>query len=254
MADYLTLIVIKMKNKSEISMVVRPFEKKDRESVRTICCETGFLGNPIDPIFEDRELFADYLTRYYTDIEPESAWVLEMNGRVSAYVIGCQKPLQKERFEKWHNLRLFFKGLIRYFRYNQSSRKFAHWILTKGRKETPYTPPNAAHFHMNALAPARSIRYTRELINAFLKQLVHARQKIVYGQIVVFGEKRTAQLFKRYGFNIVDQIEITKYRDIYPDSVYLYTVMRDLTDASKEDPLLVEGKEESTLESTVKFK
>jgi hypothetical protein len=65
-------------------MVVRKFEPRDREAVRCLCCQTGFLGKPIDPVFEDRELFADYLTSYYTDAEPESCFVLEHNGRVVA--------------------------------------------------------------------------------------------------------------------------------------------------------------------------
>ena len=221
-------------------MLLRLFEMKDRERVRAICCETGFLGNPIDPVFEDRELFADYLTRYYTDLEPESAWVLETNGSVCAYLLGCQKPQQKARFERWHNLRLFFKGLMRYLRYNAASRRFIRWILMHGRRQTPYTPPHAAHFHVNALPGSRSVQQTRALINAFLKQLVRAGQKTVYGQMVVFENRRGPELFKRYGFSVVDQVEITKYRDVHPEPVYLYTVMRDLTGASAEDPLLVE--------------
>ena len=52
--------------------VVRKFDSRDRDAVRFLCCETGFLGKPVDPVFEDRELFADYLTSYYTDVEPES--------------------------------------------------------------------------------------------------------------------------------------------------------------------------------------
>ncbi len=60
---------------------IRRYEARDRDAVRWLCCQTGFLGKPIDPVFEDRELFADYLTSYYTDIEPESSFVLEHEGR-----------------------------------------------------------------------------------------------------------------------------------------------------------------------------
>ena len=45
-------------------------------AVRALCCETGFLGKAIDPVFEDRELFADFLTDYYLKHEPDSAFVL----------------------------------------------------------------------------------------------------------------------------------------------------------------------------------
>ena len=73
-------------------ITVRQYEARDREVVRRLCCETGFLGKAIDPVFEDRELFADYLTAYYTDIEPESAFVLEQNGIVKGYLLGSRCP------------------------------------------------------------------------------------------------------------------------------------------------------------------
>ena len=36
--------------------LIRRYTAADREVVRRLCCETGFLGQPIDPVFEDREL------------------------------------------------------------------------------------------------------------------------------------------------------------------------------------------------------
>jgi hypothetical protein len=44
--------------------VIRSYRASDREAVRELCCETGFLGEPIDPVYEDRQLFADFLTTY----------------------------------------------------------------------------------------------------------------------------------------------------------------------------------------------
>ena len=46
-------------------VLIRPYQPSDRKAVRHLCCETGYLGGRIDPVFEDRELFADYLTKYY---------------------------------------------------------------------------------------------------------------------------------------------------------------------------------------------
>ena len=67
---------------------LRPYRPGDLEAVRRICADTGFLGNPIDPIFEDRELFADYLTGYYTRFEPEALLVCEVDGEVRGYLMG----------------------------------------------------------------------------------------------------------------------------------------------------------------------
>jgi len=72
---------------------VRNYHRSDRESVRAICCETGFLGNPIDPVFEDRELFADFLTDYYLKHEPDSAFVVVKGNVVKGYLLGSRRPL-----------------------------------------------------------------------------------------------------------------------------------------------------------------
>ena len=48
--------------KKESEYIIRSYQPSDREAVRNLCCQTGFLGEPIDPVYEDRELFADFLT------------------------------------------------------------------------------------------------------------------------------------------------------------------------------------------------
>src|SRR5476651_390820 len=88
---------------------IRPYSPEDRAALRAICADTGFLGQPIDPVFEDRELFADYLTSYYTDAEPESTFVCELNGEVKGYLMGSRFPKRKARYE----MRLFPVLVIR---------------------------------------------------------------------------------------------------------------------------------------------
>src|SRR4051812_11438502 len=53
------------------ALTIRSYRASDRGVVRRLCCQTGFLGDPIDPVYQDHELFADFLTSYYTDKEPE---------------------------------------------------------------------------------------------------------------------------------------------------------------------------------------
>ena len=70
---------------------IRYYRPEDRSGVRQICADTGFLGDPIDPLFEDRELFADFLTAPYTDAEPECCLVLETyEGRLLGYIMGSR--------------------------------------------------------------------------------------------------------------------------------------------------------------------
>ena len=70
-----------------------------------------FLGEPIDPVYEDRQLFADFLTTYYTDQEPESSFVLEIDGEIRGYLLGSRKPLRNQLYAFWQNVSLFFKAL-----------------------------------------------------------------------------------------------------------------------------------------------
>jgi hypothetical protein len=210
--------------------VIRPYHPEDRAALRDICADTGFLGQPIDPVFEDRELFADYLTSYYTDAEPESTLVCEFDGEVKGYLMGSRFPKRKGRFEKRMLPGLVLRGLWRYFArpYHAASRKYVRWILTQARKENPFTPPDIPHFHFNIRPEARSVAATREMVDTFLQYLYDHGEKQVYAQVVAYETRRGDRMFARYGFRVIDQREVTKYRDLHAGKIYLFTVLKDL--------------------------
>jgi hypothetical protein len=218
---------------SDKQIEIRKFRPSDRARVRELCCDTGFLGNPIDPVFEDRELFADYLTAYYTDWESESAFVLLVNGDIRGYLLGSRFPLRQQVYNLYNNVALFLRGILRYAGYSQASKKFVKWILTQAWKEVPQAPRRTAHFHINLLADARSVAYTRGIMDAYLKYLHENGEKRVFGQMVVFEDRRGTKMFERYGFKVLNKMEITKYRDIHPEPVYLCTVVKDLDENSQ---------------------
>jgi hypothetical protein len=207
---------------------IRKFRGSDREAVRQLCCDTGFLGAPIDPVFEDRELFANYLTRYYTDAEPEAAFVVEKDGVVRGYLLGSRRPLRQQFFNAFNNLSLLAKGIARFGGYNEASRKFVRWILTQAWREVPAAPRRIAHFHFNVMPDARSLRTILELTGGYFDFLRSHGESRVFGQIVSFEGRRGAALFERHGFTLLNKAEITKYRDVYPEKVFLCTVMKEL--------------------------
>jgi hypothetical protein len=210
------------------SFIIRTYRGSDRDAIRKLCCDTGFLGLPIDPVYEDRQLFADFLTTYYTDWEPESSFVLEVDGEIRGYLLGCRKPLLNQLYAFWQNISLFLKALSRYFRYSRASRRFIRWTLVHGWRQVPAAPRRTPHFHINLLAEARKMSTTRALMSAYLSYLYTRGEKRVYGQIVTFESRRGEKMFERYGFRVLNRAEITKYKAFYPESVYLSTVIKNL--------------------------
>jgi hypothetical protein len=217
-------------------IVIRNYESRDREVVRRICCETGFLGKPIDPVFEDRELFADYLTSYYTDREPESSFVLEQNGVVKGYLLGSRHPLRQQWHDFWLNFSLVSRATKRYWGYSRESRDFIGWILRNSWREVPAAPRRTAHFHINCLPEAQSVAGAREIVNRYLEYLRDAGEKSVFGQMVTFDSRRGAPVFERYGFQVLNKREITKYRKIHSKPVYLTTIVKQLEN-TKDRPM-----------------
>lgn len=216
-----------------LGTVVRPYQSSDRKAVRWLCCETGFLGKRIDEVFEDRELFADYLTSYYTDVEPESCFVLEQDGKIMGYLLGSRRPFRQQIHSLFLNVRLFATGMKRYPGYRKSTREFIHWILKNSWKEVPAAPRRTAHFHFNVLPEAQSIAGTGAMMNAYFDYLRKQGEKAVFGQMVTFESRRGAKVLQRYGFQVIEKKEITKYRRVYPEAVYLTTVIKDLTAVAK---------------------
>src|SRR6478672_1204441 len=94
----------------------------------------------------DRELFADYLTAYYTDWEPESAFVLLIDGEIRGYLLGSRFPFRQQCYAFYQNISLFLRGTLRYANYNAASKKFVQWILRTAWREVPAAPRRTAHF------------------------------------------------------------------------------------------------------------
>lgn len=223
--------------KSEKAFTIRSYRPTDRGAVRRLCCQTGFLGDPIDPVYQDHELFADFLTSYYTDKEPESSFVLEIDGEIRGYLIGSRRPLWNQFYSFRQNIRLFLRALWRYPRYDARSRRFIRWMISHGWREVPAAPRRTPHFHINLLPDARKMSTTRALMSAYLSYLYRSGEKHVYGQIATFQDRRGEKMFERYGFKVLNRAEITKYKAYYPESVYLSTVIKTLETA---EPLTVD--------------
>ena len=207
---------------------VRQYRDSDRAAVRTLCCDTGFLGKPIDPVFEDRELFADFLTGYYLEHEPDSAFVVSVNGVVRGYLLGSRYPVKHQFWSFTQNVLQASRMLRRYRRYNRESRRFIHWIISKAWREVPAAPRTIGHFHINLLPEIRAVAVCRQLLETYFRFLRDHGVKQIHAQIVTFDGRRGFKFLERYGFRVLNQSKITKYRRFTNQSVYLCTIVKEL--------------------------
>src|SRR6476469_7338034 len=143
---------------------IRKFQPGDRARVRELCCETGFLGNAIDPVFEDRELFADFLTDYYLKHEPDSAFVLTKGESLQGYLLGSRHSFEHQIHSLFQNFVYGGRILRRYAGYRPEFRRYIHWLVSKAWREVPKAPRTIGHFHINLVPAAKSIQVTRQLL------------------------------------------------------------------------------------------
>jgi ribosomal protein S18 acetylase RimI-like enzyme len=159
-------------------LVVRPYEPTDRERVRAVCFETGYLGDPVAWLWRDAESFADMFSGYYTDAEPESAWVVEADGVVSGYLLGAvdaRRAWDPGAVAGRHVLR---RGIA--FRPGTAGviwRTVADGIADVAtRRADPRTigfsdPDYPAHLHIDLMPAARGGGAGRRLIAAWFERL-----------------------------------------------------------------------------------
>lgn len=157
--------------------VVRPYAPKDRQAVREICYATGFVGDSAQWWWRDFESFADMWTKYYTDREPESAFVIDMGGVVTGYLTGCY---DSER--AWDPGVIAARHAIRRLCLFRPGTASTIWrgiadaaidkISQKGDPPKPFKDSRwPSHLHIDMLEVARGKGFGRQLVDTWLARL-----------------------------------------------------------------------------------
>ena len=141
--------------------------------MREIAYATGYMGESPAWYWRDAVSFADIWSGYYTDQEPESAFVAVEGGEVAGYLLGCvdtaRAPSPRDvivrQLRKRHLLvrpgtaGFFWRSLWDTLRDGQ---------VPSGELSDPRWP---AHLHINLLSAARGRGAGRGLVEAWLARL-----------------------------------------------------------------------------------
>lgn len=157
--------------------VIRPYRPEDREAVRDICRRTAYRNRGSKAVFEDDELFADYWVGYYTDHEPESMLILELEGKVIGYLAGCADTMRFRRIMARRIVpAVLAKAIWRLAtgRYTQpTTKRMLWWTISRGFREEPRFPVERypGHFHINLLRQGYGRGNFHRLVSRFLDRL-----------------------------------------------------------------------------------
>ena len=185
----------------EAAVAIRPYEPRDRSEVRAVCHATGFMGEPADWYWRDRESFADACTAYYTDREPESSFVAVRDDRVVGYLLGCVDTARAPSMAEVSTRLVLRRGLL----LRPGSAGFFWRALFDALRDRGVPSGELrdarwpSHLHINLLPEARGVGAGAALMRAWLDRLAGMRSPGCH--LETFAENRDAiAFFGRLGF------------------------------------------------------
>lgn len=196
-------------------ITIRPFQINDRSALFKIAADSSFFGEPIEHYFEDRNIFLDMLYRYYTDHEPEHAWIAEADQQVVGFLTGCFDTKAKQALSKRKILPQFLSKFIR-GKYKPGKKAWQYAIrlgLAKLRKERPKIDLAVypAHLHINLDKDWRGYGIGQRLIQAYLDQLIYHQIPGVHLS-TTSEHKAACKLYERMGFVLLDKRKSSLWR------------------------------------------
>jgi len=188
-------------------LLIRPYLPADRNALFRIAGDTGFFGEPIEAIIEDRTIFLDAFYAYYTDLEPDHAWVACADGEVVGFLVGCVDTQGQPR--RW--LHSILPGLLSKLlrgRYRLGRLTFGYIFgslenkLFSGALRTNLNS-FPAHLHINLDAAWRRHGLGGRLMEAYLRQLRSLGVRGVHLHTTSLNET-ACRMYEKIGFRLED--------------------------------------------------
>lgn len=156
-------------------ILIRPYNKDDRQAVRGISFDTSFLGRP-EEFVGDLNIVADALTMYFTDFEPESCLVAVEKGRVIGYLTGSMDGRRINRVFLTHVLpKILKQGLFKGIFFREKEWRLIRYYLISFLKGEFYIPNFLSQYpallHINIDKHYRGRAIGRQLVEKFIKEL-----------------------------------------------------------------------------------
>lgn len=203
---------------------------EDREAIRSLCCDTGYLGHPVENVFQDRWWFGDFNTNYYLKHEPDVCFVAEAGNQIIGYILGCKHTKKFGLvFYPFIAIPLILKAAVKSFTgaYDRKSRDYIKRLVFTGSRDRAKRPKRSAYFHFNVNSEYRNQGVGRALIVALIRKFIEDGVVKVYGELLHPEELRDESFYTAHGFTIYDKKQTTLLGEEF-GKVYMMTVTADL--------------------------
>ena len=213
-----------------MSQVIRPYTPSDRYAVRRIAFETALMGASAAVFFEGTEFLKDALTLYFTDYEPESAWVGEGDDGIVGYILGAKDEHRMEKILMGKIIpQLVVDALREGLLLRPKNIEFLSrivWSLFKGELYAPsFKDEYPAILHINLKADFRGQGTGAALIRTLVDDFTRAK---VRGVRLATMSAVAADFFRKNGFSILFQGQRSYLEGVAGRGVPLYILGRKL--------------------------
>jgi len=203
---------------------IRRYRKEDRDFVRKIAWGTAFRGERADIFFAGKDILMDFLTQYFTDYEPESCFVAEVDGRVIGYLIGAKNAVVLEKIYRAKILpSLLFRLIMSGGIFKKKNMVFLfHCLRSFLRKE--FTMPDfskeyPATLHINLEENFRNAGIGSRLISTYLDYLL--KERICGVRLATMSDK-AGEFFVNHGFHLLHKGRRSYFRSIMHKDIPIY--------------------------------
>jgi GNAT superfamily N-acetyltransferase len=213
------------------SFTVRQFCAGDRDSVRRIALSTAFMGGPSSVFFDGDEFFADILTLYFTDFEPESSFVAVRDGVVIGYLVGARDTARMDKVVYGRIFwTLFLRALTAGIIFRRKNLRLMGRVFLSFLRGEFFTPDfhreYPATLHINVLQEARASGVGTSLIQTYLAYL---KDNAVGGVRMGTMSETAGMFFKKHGFFMVFQRPRTYFSHLTRQKIAVSVFAKKIT-------------------------
>ena len=216
--------------KIALEIEIQKYQSSFRDDIRMLCCDTAFMGLPLEKAFCDRDFYADFNTNYYIKHEPDCCFVAADQTKFVGHLLGSKCLTKYALVMPFSVIPAIVKGAYRCMagKYDEKSMRFIRWFFEEGYEQTPKMPFGAAHFHIDVKDAYRHAGIGGKLVECFEHHLQECGVKRCAVQVLFTGKLGAVPFYRKLGFKDYDCKIFTGFKGFLDDEVKHYTLVKEL--------------------------